>query len=173
VASLDLYLPNGEIARGWTIIDFPQKAVGVIPVRDDGHILLVDHFRFATRTRGWEIPAGRIEPGETPEEAAVRELREESGHRAARFERLGSYHPSIGSSNQEFHLLVARGVERTGEIEDTIEVDGVSWFDPGQVREMIGRNGIIDGLSLTALLWYFFGLSNAARDTENVELNAI
>jgi 8-oxo-dGTP pyrophosphatase MutT (NUDIX family) len=153
---VDLEYPNGEVAYGIHLIDYPREAAGVIPVRDDGHILLIDHYRFQTDTRGWEIPAGRIESGESPHDAAVRELREETGHRAREIMPLGSYHPSNGSSNQVFNLFIARGVEQSGEIEDTNEVMGAQWFSPEQVRQMIGRNEIGDGLSLTGLLWYFF-----------------
>jgi hypothetical protein len=67
---------------------------------------------------------------------------------------LGRYHPSNGSSNQVFHLFAGRGVTRTGEVEDTNEVLGLCWFTVAQVREMLAHNEILDGLSLTGLLWY-------------------
>jgi CDGSH-type Zn-finger protein len=91
---------------------------------------MIDHYRFQTDTRGWEIPAGRIESGEIPEQAAARELMEETGHRAASFRYWGRYHPSNGSSNQVFHVFVARGVTRVGDIQDTNEVSGLRWFAP-------------------------------------------
>jgi 8-oxo-dGTP pyrophosphatase MutT (NUDIX family) len=78
---------------------------------------------------------------------------EETGHRAASFQCLGSYHPSNGSSNQVFHVFIARGVTRVGEIQDTNEVSGVRWFTLSEVRALIARNEIRDGLSLTSLCW--------------------
>jgi 8-oxo-dGTP pyrophosphatase MutT (NUDIX family) len=78
---------------------------------------------------------------------------EETGHRAASFEYLGRYHPSNGSSDQVFHVFVARGVTRVGEIQDTNEVLGWRWFTPPEVRGLIERNEILDGLSLTGLCW--------------------
>lgn len=152
----DIELPDGSIGRGWHWIDYFTPAVGVIPVRANGDILLVNHYRFTTQTRDWEIPAGRVEPNEPPEQAAERELREETGHIAARLERLGHYHPSNGSSNQEFILFVAHAVTQNGAIQDTNEVDGAQWFEPAVVRAMLARNEIFDGMSVTGLLWYFF-----------------
>ncbi len=153
---VDLRLPDGSIAREIHLVDYLYQAAGVIPVRDDGDILLIDHYRFQTATRGWEIPAGKIETGESAVDAAQRELREETGHVAREMVEFGRYHPSNGSSNQVFHIFAARGVERAGEIEDTNEVMGAKWFAPDQVRALIARNEILDGLSLTGLLWYFF-----------------
>lgn len=149
---VDLKYPDGSIGREIHFVDYLYQAAGLVPVGDDGRILLVDHYRFQTDTRGWEIPAGKIEAGESPAEAARRELREETGHVAREVTGLGKFHPSNGSSNQVFHIFAAHGVERIGEIEDTNEVSGLMWFSKDQVRELISRNEILDGLSLTGLL---------------------
>lgn len=163
VQQSDLELPDGSVGRGWQWIDFHTPAVGVICVRADGHLLLVNQFRFTTRTRDWEIPAGRVDEGEAPEHAAERELREETGHRAAALEPLGHFHPSNGSSNQKFLFFIARGLDRVGTIQDTNEIDEVRWFAPEQVRAMLARNEIVDGMSVTGLLWYFFRMTDSAQ----------
>jgi 8-oxo-dGTP pyrophosphatase MutT (NUDIX family) len=150
---VDVRLPDGKIIHNMHVVTYPRPAAAVVPIRADGKILLIDHYRFQTDTRGWEIPAGRIDAGETPEQAAMREMREESGHFSESLKYLGRYHPSNGSGDQVFHVFVARDVERVGEIEDTNEVMGLQWFLPHQVRELIARNEILDGLSLTALCW--------------------
>lgn len=154
---LDVTLPDGSVADGWHLVDYLHEAAGVVPVRDDGQILLIDHYRFQTDTRGWEIPAGKIEKDESAFDAAGRELREETGHIARKLVELGHYHPSNGSSNQVFHVFVGRRIETVGEIEDTNEVQGLKWFTPDGVRRLILHNEILDGLSLTGLLWYFLG----------------
>lgn len=150
---VDVRLPDGSVGRDIHLVHYKHPAVGVVPIGEDNGILLIDHYRFQTETRGWEIPAGKVEAGETPEQAAGRELREETGHRAALLKFVGKYHPMIGASNQTFHIYVARGVTRSGEIEDTNEVMGLKWFSRDEVRAMIARNEILDGLSLTALCW--------------------
>jgi 8-oxo-dGTP pyrophosphatase MutT (NUDIX family) len=150
---VDLRLPDGQMLRDIHFVDYKHAAVAVVPIGRDGRILMIDHYRFQTDTRGWEIPAGKIDDGETPQQALARELQEESGHRAASVKYLGRYHPSNGSSNQLFHVFVARDVTRVGAIEDTNEVLGLRWFSPQEVRALIARNEVLDGLSLTALLW--------------------
>lgn len=150
---VDVRLPDSSILRDIHFLDYKHPASGVVPIGADGRILLIDHYRFQTDTRGWELPAGKIDAGENAEEAAVRELREETGHVAASLKYLGKYHPTNGSSNQTFNIFVAQGVTRTGDIEDTNEVMGLKWFSPDEVRGMIARNEIMDGLSLTALCW--------------------
>lgn len=150
---VDVRLPDGQMARDLHLVDYKYAAAGVVPIRGDGKILLIDHYRFQTDTRGWEIPAGKVDDGETPEQTVARELLEETGHRAGSLKYLGRFHPSNGSSNQVFHVFVARGVARVGEIADTNEVMGLRWFSPPEVRALIARNEILCGLSLTGLCW--------------------
>jgi 8-oxo-dGTP pyrophosphatase MutT (NUDIX family) len=153
IQHLDIRLPDGQVWRDIHMVDYRFSAAAVIPIGDDGRILLIDHYRVFTDTRGWEAPAGKIDEGETPEQGAARELMEETGHRAESFKYLGHYHPSNGSSNQVFHVFVGRGITRVDDIQDTNEVIGLRWFTSQEVREMIARNEILDGLSLTGLCW--------------------
>jgi 8-oxo-dGDP phosphatase len=150
---VDVRLPDGKILPNLHFLDYKFSAVGIIPVADDGRILLIDHYRFQTDTRGWETPAGKIDEGELPAQTAARELKEETGHVARSFDYLGQYYPSQGSSNQLFHIFIARGVRRVGEIEDTNEVMGLKWFTLQEIRQMITRNEIRNGATLTGLCW--------------------
>jgi 8-oxo-dGTP pyrophosphatase MutT (NUDIX family) len=155
-------LPDGSVIDDHHVVDVPRPSVGVVPVRDDGQILLVRHHRFITNTTGWEVPAGRVDEGEDLVSAAHRELREESGHACDRLDLLGEYYPINGFTNQTFHLYVGRGARKTGEVEDVNEVSGVAWFAPDDVGAMIRRNEIRDGLTLTALLWHFLEPSQSS-----------
>jgi 8-oxo-dGTP pyrophosphatase MutT (NUDIX family) len=146
-------LPDGKIIADHHVVIYPKSAVGVVARDDAGRLLLIDHYRFITDTRGWEIPAGQVEAGETVAVAAARELLEETGHRAGEWSTLGQYHPSNGSSNQIFHVLLATKLERVANVADTNEVMACQWFDPDDVRAMIRKNEMRDGFSMTALLW--------------------
>lgn len=146
-------LPDGTTIDDYHVLDFPSHAAGIVPVGADGRILLIDHYRFVSDVRGWEIPAGRIDEGESPEQAAMRELREEAAHSSESVVKLGHYCAAIGSSNLVFHLFMGRGASPTGGEIDRNEAMAVRWFTPADVRRMIERNEILDGLSLTALLW--------------------
>lgn len=146
-------LPDGSVIPDHHVLDFPREAVAVIPIDESGRILMIDHYRFITSTRGWEVPSGRIDAGESVAQAALRELLEETGHTASSWQALGRYHPSNGSGNQVFHVGVARGLARRSDPLDTNETLGIGWFLPDEVRGFIARNEILDGLSLTALCW--------------------
>jgi 8-oxo-dGTP pyrophosphatase MutT (NUDIX family) len=123
-------------------------------VRDPGRgVLLLWRHRFITDTWGWEVPAGRIEVGETPEDAATRETEEETGWRPGPLTRLGVYAPSNGTSDQMFHVFVADGATRIGEPTDIGESERVEWVAVDVVRKLIAAGEVTDGLSLTALLW--------------------
>ncbi|MFQ5406851.1 MAG: NUDIX hydrolase [Anaerolineales bacterium] len=151
----DVRLPDGSRIPDHHVVTFPREAVGIVPVGADGRILCIDHYRFQTDSRGWEIPAGQIEAGESLLEAAVRELHEETGYAAREWQRLGAYNPSAGSSNQVFHIFIARGVHQIGAVIDTNETLGLRWFDASDLRGRLVRNEIRDGFSLTGLLWAF------------------
>lgn len=161
-------LPDGSIIEGHHVLDYPRPAVGVVPVSATGQIMMVDHDRFISGERAWEIPSGGVDAGEEFEAAARRELLEETGCTGGELIYLGRYRPSIGSSNQLFVLYLASGVEQTAPISDTNEIIAARWFEVARVREMIDRNEIPDGLSLTALLWAFYkGYLKQAEPSEH------
>ncbi len=135
------------------VIRYPMAASGTVVHDPDRGILLLWRHRFITDTWGWEIPAGRLEPGESPEQAAARETEEETGWRPGRLRPLGAYAPSNGSSDQRFHLFVADGATHIGDPTDVGESERIAWHPVAGVRDLIARGEINDGLSLTALLW--------------------
>jgi 8-oxo-dGTP pyrophosphatase MutT (NUDIX family) len=137
------------------VVRFPHAASGTV-VRDPGRgVLLLWRHRFITDTWGWEIPAGRVEPGETAEDAAARETLEETGWRPGPLTELGAYAPSNGTSDQIFHVFVAEGATHEGDPTDVGESERVEWVPVDKVRRLIADGGFTDGLSLTGLLWAF------------------
>jgi 8-oxo-dGTP pyrophosphatase MutT (NUDIX family) len=149
---VDVELPDGQRFEHH-VLHIPGNA-SVALARDAGRrILLLQRHRFITGRWGWELPGGRIDDGETPEEAAAREMLEEAGWRAGTLRHLTSYFPLAGLSDQQFHVFLAEGSEYVRE-PDGIEAARVEWLPVGRVRELIRTGEVSDGFSLTALLWY-------------------
>jgi ADP-ribose pyrophosphatase len=98
--------------KGWhpyQIIRHPG-GVAVVPLHDDGTVTLIRQLRPAVAEFLLELPAGRLSPGEQPEICGRRELREETGLSAERFEALGSIHPTPGICDERIHLYLATGL---------------------------------------------------------------
>ena len=135
------------------VVRVPQAAAGTVVFNPGRGVLLLWRHRFITDTWGWEIPAGRLEPGESPEEAAAREVLEETGWRPSGLRPLISYHPTNGLSDQRFHLFIAGGAEHEGDPTDETESERIEWVPVEQVAELARDGSIRDGLSLTAILY--------------------
>lgn len=133
-------------------------ASAVLPFLDDPRsadprIILIRQFRHATDGYVWEIPAGRLDPGEAPEACARRELREETGYQAGALERLTTIYTTPGFTDERIHLYLATGLTAgdTGhEPDEFLEIHEVRWRD---ALERIRRGEIVDGKSLVALTY--------------------
>lgn len=102
-------LPNGAELSEFAYLDHPG-AVITVPVTPDGKVLLIRQYRHIVRETLWEVPAGRLETGETLDENAAKELRQEIGGTAASLEYVGHFFSSPGSGNARMHIFLARGV---------------------------------------------------------------
>lgn len=148
----DVELPGG--ARfDHHVVRMPNQASGVVVADPARGVLLLWRHRFITDTWGWEIPAGRVDPGETPEAAGARETLEETGWRPGPLRHLTTYHPINGTSDATFNLYIAEGADHVGDPSDPDEAERVEWVPWSQVRGEIASGRVGDGLSLTALLW--------------------
>ncbi len=118
VINLDLdqvRFPNGKVGELEMIRHSGASAVIPFlgaPAGEDPTILLIRQYRYAADGFIYEIPAGRLEPGEPPEQCAVRELREETGCTAAKMEHLYTMYTTPGFTDERIHLFVATGLER-------------------------------------------------------------
>jgi len=152
VALADVELPDGR-RFGHHVVRVPQEAAAAVVHDAERGILLLHRHRFVVDAWGWEIPGGRIDEGETPEQAAARETLEETGWRPGPLRSLFAYHPASGLSDQRFHVFLAEGA--TFECEpDLVETDRVEWLSLEDVRRLIDGGEITDGFSLTGLLWF-------------------
>ena len=117
-------------------------------------ILLVKQFRLPAEKYLWELPAGRLDPGETPLKAAKRELIEETGFRAKTWTKLVSYWASPGFVSEKMNLFLAEDLiegEATPMDDERIEK---RWFTPKEMEELIAAGKIEDGKTLIGyLLW--------------------
>lgn len=143
---------NDGTQRDYYTIEFARPAIGVVPCRD-GEVLLVRQYRFIVDEFVWAIPSGGVAEGETLESAALRELEEETGYTAGTVEPLLSCYASYGCSNQRFEIFRAIDVRDTGNAFDYNEVLETRWFTLDELRDLIRRNGVVDNLSLSPLLY--------------------
>jgi ADP-ribose pyrophosphatase len=126
--------------------------VGVVPFVDPDHVLLVRQFRHLLRGGSWELPGGGALPGESPEAAAQRELREEGGYRAGRLVPLCRFHPSSAYLDETAHCYVGEAL-----VADPLPSDADEFFERRVVpfREAVAMaldDRITESVSKVALL---------------------
>jgi ADP-ribose pyrophosphatase len=142
VAEDTLPLPDGRAMQREVVLH--PGAVAVLPLVDDRHICLLRNRRYAVGETLWEIPAGTLQPPESPEAAAVRELQEETGYRAGRWRKLAEFYPSPGILSERMVLFVAQDLtpgplhlEPDEQLEPRIVPwsDAVAWALDGTIRD--------------------------------------
>ena len=133
-----------------------DECVAVVAVDGDGRLLLVRQFRKPVEKDLLEIPAGGIDPGEEPAAAVRREMREETGFRPGKVERLGGFYAVPGYGTEYLHLFLAAELVHdplTAEDTDGIEVVRVA---PAEIPELINSGAICDAKSIAGLLQYLY-----------------
>lgn len=133
-------------------------ASAVVPFLDppsdpDPRVLLIRQFRHAADDFIWEIPAGRLDPGESPEHCAARELEEETGMRAERLERLTTIYTTPGFTDERIHLFLATSLQPGAhgrEADEFLEVLTRRW---SEVLDLIRSGQLTDGKSLVSLMF--------------------
>ena len=129
-----------------------RGAVALVAIDDGERVLLVSQYRHALGRVTTEIPAGTLESGEDPVACAARELAEETGYSAARFERLGGIHPSPGFCTEYIHLFAATGLTRgeaQPEADEQIAVQALPW---AEAMRRVRAGEMQDAKSVSALL---------------------
>jgi ADP-ribose pyrophosphatase len=148
----DHLLPNGRQAT-FEIIRHPGGAA-VLPVCADGRLLLIRQFRPAIGRMIYEIPAGRLEAGETPRDCVHRELAEETGYLAGQFIPLGSLWSAVGFCDEQVHLFVALDLRETESGPEPDEVIELAPMSLANAMALIDEGDILDSKTQVALLRY-------------------
>jgi ADP-ribose pyrophosphatase len=145
----EVSLRNGRISRR-ICVDHPQAAA-IVPFVSDNEIIMVRQYRYALRRETLEIPAGKMDKGEGPEECIKRELVEETGFEAKSIKWLYTYAPAIGYSNELIHLYLGRDLKKLEENIDDSEISSLEILPLEEVLGMIRDHKIIDSKTIIAL----------------------
>ena len=138
--------PDGfEIQRA--IVQHGGSAV-VMPVDAKGRVLLVRQYRLPAMRYLWELPAGRVDPGETPLQAARRELAEETGYRARKLRKMVAFWPSPGFLAEKMTIYLATGLTPGSPTPMEDERIETRWFTSRELDEQIRGGRIMDGKTL-------------------------
>ncbi len=145
-------LPDGRRAE-FEVVHHPGGAA-VLPLLDDGRVVLIRQFRPALDGMVVEIPAGRLEPGEAPEDCVRRELIEEVGYCAGTVEKLGEMLPAVGFCDERIHLFAAAGLQAVPRALEPDEYIELLPLPLDEALAMVVAGQIPDGKTqLALLLW--------------------
>ena len=128
-------------------------AVAIVPLFDDGRVLLERQFRYPHRREFIEVPAGKLEPGEPHLETAKRELLEETGYAAAQWTRLGVIHTAIAYTDEAIEIFLAKKLTQKSRKLDVGEFLETLILPFEEAIEMIRDGRITDAKTVAALLW--------------------
>lgn len=120
---------------------------------DDSQVMLIKQYRYAAEKFIWEIPAGRLEPGEDPADCARRELREETGCSAAAFEHLFTMYTTPGFTDERIHLFLATGLARGETAHEADEFMSVEVMPLSRALELVRTGEIQDAKTALGLLY--------------------
>ncbi|WP_406475613.1 NUDIX hydrolase [Streptomyces sp. NBC_01615] len=148
---VDVQQPDG---RRWEyhVVRLRHLAVAAV-VNDRQEVLMMWRHRFITDSWAWELPMGLVEDGESPEEAAAREVLEETGWRPGPIKPLIYAEPANGITDSQHHVFRADGATYAGPPTEKNESDRIEWIPLSEVRGMIDRREIVSSGSLVGLLY--------------------
>ena len=148
-------MPSGTQIPTWFVFEFPDW-INVIALTKDGQMVMEDQYRHALGETHYELVAGVIDPGETPLQAAQRELSEETGYGGGTWELFMTLSPNPTNHNNLVYTFLARDVEKLSEQhQEATEDINVHVFSREEVKGILDRGMIIQAL-MAAPLWKYF-----------------
>ena len=149
-----MQIPNGHIAK-WDLIDH-KGAAAVVAVREDGKLIMVRQYRNALERETIEIPAGGLNGRQEPtDQAAIRELREETGYIAKEIQFLTSIYTTVAFCNEKIDIYLATGLKRQESQDlDEDEYVNVEYYDLEELLTMIREARIQDSKTICGILLY-------------------
>ena len=148
--------PNGTIGE-LEMIRHPGASAVVPfltdPAGDDPTVLLIRQYRYAAERYLYEVPAGRLDPGEAPDACARRELREETGCQAERVEHLITMYTTPGFTDEKIHLFMATGITRGEDAREADEFIETETMPLSRALSFVERGEIQDGKTALALMY--------------------
>lgn len=148
-----MQIPNGNVAK-WDLIDH-KGAAAVVAVRDDGKLLMVRQYRNALERETLEIPAGGLNGREEPtDQAAMRELEEETGYTCSQVELLNSIYTTVAFCNEKIDIYLARNLKPGKQHLDEDEYLNVEAYTLDELKQMIFDCKIQDSKTICAIMTY-------------------
>jgi len=144
-------LPDGQTTT-YGVVASPHAFVGIVPLLDTETVLLVRQYRYIQDEVTWELPSGAMHAGETPQQAAQRELQEEVGYRARHLEQLSLMRSNKSVMDDQGFIFLATGLTPSKAIPDTTEEFQVVPVHVNRALEMVTRFEITDCVSIIGLL---------------------
>lgn len=144
-------MPDGAHATREYVLH--PGAVVIVPVLDDGRLVIERQFRYPVGRAMLEFPAGKLDHGEPPLVCAVRELAEETGYRADQWAVAGVLHNAIGYSTEVIHIVFARGLVAGARSLDDGELIDLVLLTEAELDAACARGEITDAKTLIGLLW--------------------
>lgn len=145
---VDVSLPDGQQIEHIAVRMRPVISSVVIK---NSSVLMIWRHRFVPSAWGWELPGGIVDDGETPAEAAIREIEEETGWKVSAVEELVRFQPAAGFADIPTYVFRADGEVEGCSRPDTNEASRVEWIPTSKIRALIGNKKIINGNTLIGL----------------------